>query len=95
MEGKTVSAGSSVLSDMVQCNQLRRERFVGCMAGRGGHEQCSPSRGSSGDNIDGASVEKEWGRKYPPEAGTFSLPLSRGGDFSTKSVLFHNLKVQI
>ena len=42
---------------MVHCNQLRRERVVGCMAGQGEVEKGIPSKDLSGDETDGASVK--------------------------------------
>ena len=54
--GKKVAAGSSVLSDMVLCQQQRRERSLGCMTAQGDVEQCSIGRELSGDETDSASV---------------------------------------
>ena len=44
-----VPAGSGVLSDMAQCQQLPSERFLGCMAKQGDDEQGSLGRELSGD----------------------------------------------
>ena len=56
--GKKVSAGSSVLSDMVQRNQERRECFSACMTDQGDFEHRSVGKENSGDEADSASVKK-------------------------------------
>ena len=44
--GNVVSAGSSGLSDMGQCQPQRRERSLGCMPDEGDVEQCRIRQGT-------------------------------------------------
>ena len=54
--GKKVSPESSVLSDMMQCEQLMRERFLDNMTDPDDVEQSSPDRETTDDETDCASV---------------------------------------
>ena len=53
---KKVSAESDVLSDMAQCKQLMRERFLGNMTDQDDVEQGSLDGETTDDETDSASV---------------------------------------
>ena len=74
--GNVVSAGSSGLSDMEQCQPQRRERSLGCMTDEGDVEQCSIGRELSGDETDSACVKTE--RRRSPTRDCSSTKSSGG-----------------
>ena len=74
--GNVVSAGSSGLSDMGQCQPQRRERSLGCMNDEGDVEQCRIGRALSGDETDSASVKRE--RRRSPTRDCSSTKSSGG-----------------
>ena len=74
--GNVVSAGSSGLSDMGQCQPQRRERSLVCMTDEGDVEQCSIGRELSGDETDSASVKTE--RRRSPTRDCSSTKSSGG-----------------